>query len=364
MSFEIIQPFDHRNYVFEPGQHNGKEVIWISFPYNKNLILYLKNNTKASWSQSNKKWYVPDNAHYRKLFGLEIKNNTESTIKSISVVNQNAFIKYVNHLKLRGYSPNTIKTYSNEFAQLLKTINNHPVDDLTPEKLRSFFLYCINTLKLSDNLIHSRINAVKFYFEQVLKREKMFLDIPRPKKPSILPKAISTQDIKKMLLVSDNIKHQLLLKMCYGMGLRVSELVNLKITDIDSKRMQVLISQSKGKKDRYIILPESILDQLRIYYLEYKPNDYLFEGQNGGQYSVRSVQQVFKNAMKKAKINKKVGIHSLRHSYATHLIEQGTDIRFVQELLGHKNIKTTMIYTGLTDQAKRKIKSPLDSLLG
>lgn len=364
MSFEIIRPFDHRNYVFEPGNHNGKEVIWISFPYNQKLVLYLKNNTKASWSQSNKKWYVPDNAHYRKLFGLEIKNKAESTIKSISIVNQNAFIRYVNHLKLRGYSPNTIKTYSTEFAQLLKIINNHPVDNLTPGELRSFFLYCINTLKLSENLIHSRINAVKFYFEQVLKREKMFLDIPRPKKPSILPKAISTQDIKKMLLVLDNIKHQLLLKMCYGMGLRVSELVNLKITDIDSKRMQVLICQSKGKKDRYVILPESVLDQLRIYYLEYKPKDYLFEGQNGGQYSVRSVQQVFKNAMKKAKINKKVGVHSLRHSYATHLIEQGTDIRFVQELLGHKDIKTTMIYTGLTDQTKRKIKSPLDSLLG
>ena len=146
------------------------------------------------------------------------------------------------------------------------------------------------------------------------------------------------------------------------MGLRVSEIVNLKITDIDSKRMQVLVRQGKGKKDRYVNLPESILKELRAYYVAYKPKEFLFEGRYGDQYSIRSVQAVFKNAMKKARINKKVGIHSLRHSYATHLIEQGTDIRFVQELLGHKDIKTTMIYTSLTDQTKRKIKSPLDNL--
>ncbi len=160
----------------------------------------------------------------------------------------------------------------------------------------------------------------------------------------------------------ENPKHRLLLKLCYGMGLRVSEIAKLKISHIDSKRMQVLVNQAKGKKDRYVNLPESVLEELRTYYLEYKPKEFLFEGHYGTQYSVRSVQAVFKNAMKKAKINKKVGVHSLRHSYATHLIEQGTDIRFVQELLGHKDIKTTMIYTSLTDQAKRKIKSPLDNL--
>lgn len=187
------------------------------------------------------------------------------------------------------------------------------------------------------------------------------MEIPRPKRPSILPKALFTSDIKKMFGALDNPKHQLLLKMCYGMGLRISELVSLKITDIDSGRMQVLVSQGKGKKDRYVVLPESVLEELRAYYLMYKPDNYLFEGQRGGQYSVRSVQQVFKNAMRKAKINKKVGVHSLRHSYATHLGEQGVDIRFIQDLLGNNDIKTT-IYTKLTDQAKRKIKSPLDQL--
>ncbi len=360
MNFGNNTEFNIQNYTFEIGEHKSKSVIWIIFPYNREFLTQLKNNTKAFWSQSNKKWYVPDNAHYRDLFGLEKTYYGKSAFLDISPINQYALKRYMEQLKLKGYSPNTIKTYSTEFAQLLKTIKNHSVDELSPEKLRSYFLYCIDTLKLSENLIHSRMNAVKFYFEQILHRENFFMEIPRPKKPSILPKAISSQDIKKMLEVLDNPKHQLLLKMCYGMGLRVSELTNLKITDIDSKRMQVLVSCGKGKKDRYVVLPESVLEQLRMYYKEYKPQNYLFEGHYGGQYSVRSVQQVFKDTMKKAKINKKVGVHSLRHSYATHLIEQGTDIRFVQELLGHHNIKTTMIYTNLTDQTKRKIKSPLD----
>jgi site-specific recombinase XerD len=146
------------------------------------------------------------------------------------------------------------------------------------------------------------------------------------------------------------------------MGLRVSEIVNLKITDIDSGNMQVFIERAKGKKDRYANLPESILEQLRTYYKQYKPTKYLFEGQYGEQYSIRSAQQVFKTAMKKAKINKEVGIHGLRHSFATHLLENGTDIKFIQELLGHNDIKTTLRYTHVSEKSLKKIKSPLDNM--
>jgi integrase/recombinase XerD len=354
--------FTTQPYTFTLGEHQNKNVIWIDFPYQKQWVDYLKANTKARWSSSQKKWHVPDTDFYRNLFGLSPKTIGKRALSQIDPVNQPAFQTYIDQLKLKGYSPNTIRCYTTEFSQLLKTLKSYPVNQLSTDKLRGYFLYCINTLKLSENMIHSRMNAIKFYFEQVLNMDKFFIEIPRPKKPSLLPKALSTHDIKKMLGTIDNQKHELLLKMTYGMGLRVSELVNLKITDIDSKRMQVLISQSKGKKDRYVNLPESVLDLLRKYYLQYKPKYYLFEGQYGGQYSVRSVQAVFKKAMQKAKINKKIGVHSLRHSYATHLIEQGTDIRFVQELLGHNDIKTTMVYTGLTDQTKRNIKSPLDNL--
>lgn len=355
--------FDIQKYDFEIGHHNEKNVIWILFPFDRDLIANLKKETTAKWSNSNKKWYVPDNAHYRKLFGIENNHYGKKALLEINPINRPAFNRFVEQLKLKAYSPNTIKTYSIEFAQLLKILKDYPVENLSPEKLRSYILYCIDTLKLSENLIHSRLNAIKFYFEQVLHREKFFVDIPRPKKRSTLPKAFSVEEIKKMFSVMENnLKHLLVLKLCYGMGLRVSEIVNLKIPDIDSKMMLVLINQGKGKKDRYVNLPQSVLDLLRRYYLEYKPKEYLFEGQYGGQYSVRSCQSIFKSAMRKAKINKKIGIHGLRHSYATHLVEQGTDIRFVQDLLGHSNIKTTMIYTHLTDVTKRKIKSPLDNL--
>ena len=147
-----------------------------------------------------------------------------------------------------------------------------------------------------------------------------------------------------------------MLKLCYGLGLRVSEIVNLKITDIDSKSMQVFIERAKGKKDRYVNLPQSILVQLRAYFVEYKPKIYLFEGQYGGQYSSRSAQQVFRNALLKAKINKKASIHSLRHSFATHLLENGANLREIQELLGHNSLKTTEIYTHITDKMKKDIQ--------
>jgi integrase/recombinase XerD len=236
------------------------------------------------------------------------------------------------------------------------------VNDLTPVRLRSYFLYCINTLQLSENTLHSRINAIKFYFEQVLKREKFFFDIPRPKKPSILPQVIHAKDIKRLFEVTTNIKHNTMLKLCYGMGLRVSEIVSLKITDVDSKNMQVFIERAKGKKDRYVNLPETILTQLRAYFVEYRPKKYLFEGQYGEQYSTRSAQKVFADAMKKAKINKAVGIHGLRHSFATHLLENGTDITFIQQLLGHNDLKTTLRYTHVSKITLKKIKSPLDNL--
>jgi site-specific recombinase XerD len=305
---------------------------------------------------------VQDTTQYRIRFGLETKYYRNSTLQEIHPINHLALQKMVNELKLKAYSPNTIRTYTNEFVQLLKILKKHPVDELSPEKLKSYFLYCIDKLKLSENLIHSRTNAIKFYFEQVLHQEKMFFEIPRPKKPSLLPKAISPRDIKKMFSVVENKKHELLLKMCYGMGLRVSELVHIKITDIDSGSMQVVVNQGKGKKDRYVNLPESILEDLRAYYKKYQPKEYLFEGQFGGQYSVRSAQLVFKNTMKKAKINKKVGIHGLRHSYATHLLEAGTDMVFIQKLLGHNNIKTTLVYAKVSNTMLSNVKSPLDSI--
>jgi integrase/recombinase XerD len=349
-------------YQFELGTHHEKEVIWIKFEKNPVLIAQVKKLASARWSASQKAWYVNDVLNYRNLFGIEPKSIGKDAFSAIHDINKPAFERFLEQLQLKAYSPNTIRTYTIEFAQLLAILKNHPVDSLSSERLRAYFLYCINTLKMKEMHLHSRINAIKFYFEQVLHKEKMFFEIPRPSKPSILPKVIDGQDIKKMFTKTENQKHRLMLKLCYGMGLRVSEVVNIKITDIDSKRMQVLISAAKGKKDRYVNLPESILEELRAYYISHKPKEYLFEGQYGGAYSKRSVQAVFKNAMIKSKINKKVGIHSLRHSYATHLLEHGTDISFIQQLLGHNDVKTTLLYAKVGKKELSKVKSPLDDL--
>jgi integrase/recombinase XerD len=349
---------------YECANHKGIEVIFIRFAYNALLNERIRKLVGVKWSTTQKAWYVLDTAYYRGKFGIEPKKLVgKEVLAHIHPINQTALHRYIETLQLKNYSPSTINTYRNEFAQLLYILKDKiTVDDLDADRLRGYFLYCVNTLKLSENTLHSRINAIKFYFEQVLNREKFFFEIPRPKKPSILPKVINAQDIKKLFEVTTNLKHNTMLKLCYGMGLRVSEIVNLKITDIDSKNMQVFIERAKGKKDRYANLPLSILEQLRIYFKEYSPKKYLFEGQYGDQYSIRSAQQVFKDALKKAKINKEVGIHGLRHSFATHLLEAGTDIIFIQQLLGHNDLKTTLRYTHVSKKILKNIKSPLDSM--
>jgi integrase/recombinase XerD len=352
---------DKITYKFET--HRNQNVILMLFEYDAKVVSEIKKLTGCKWSQSQKAWYITDNNENRKKIGLKPAIATsKDLIFTISPYNRDALEIYQNTLVLKGYSASTIKTYQTEFVHLLSLIKDTRADDLTPEKLKSYLLYCIQTLKLSENTIHSKLNALKFYYEQVLKRDKFFFEIPRPKKPSILPKTIHAKDIKALFEVTTNLKHNTMLKLCYGMGLRVSEIIKLKVKDIDSKNMQVFIERAKGKKDRYANLPESLLEQLRTYFVEYKPQIYLFEGQYKEQYSVRSAQKVFTNALEKAKINKKVGIHGLRHSFATHLLESGTDITFIQQLLGHNDIKTTMRYIHVSKKTIKNIKSPLDNI--
>ncbi|WP_447950967.1 tyrosine-type recombinase/integrase [Chryseobacterium koreense] len=354
--------FPNKRYTYAFGTHRGANVIWVSFAKDQELITHLRAHTKARWSASQIKWYVADTKRHRALFDLPVEITGKAVLAKIHLINLPEFKRYQEHLVLKGYSPSTLRTYSTEFAQLLYVLKGNPVQELTPERLRSYFLYCHEKLKLSESEIHSRMNAAKLYFEQVLHRQKMFFDIPRPKKKLLLPKMLNKAEIKKIIAATENPKHALILKACYGMGLRVSEVVALKLSDIDSAEMRVRIEQGKGKKDRIAVLPESLLPELREYYLNYRPKVYLFEGQEGGMYSIRAAQAVFKKAMEKAGIKKKIGIHGLRHSFATHLLETGTDIRFIQELLGHNSIKTTQIYTHVSDVSKSTIKSPLDSL--
>ncbi len=321
-----------------------------------------KRFPSAKWSASKKSWYLPDLPTVREQLQMKQADVIAQKSEKIHPVNTRAYLALHQQLQLKAYSPSTIRVYLAEFAHLLYLLDDYPVENLNAKRLKDYFLYCLQKEKMKERKLNGKINAIKFYFEQVLHRPRMFFDIPRPKKPIRLPKMLSKTEVKRLLNATKNLKHQIGLKLAYGMGLRVSEVVNLKMNHIDSKRMVVHIVGAKGKKDRYVPLPISLLPLLREYYKIYKPKEYLLEGQYGGAYAKSSLQQVFKKAMIKAGIKKAIGIHGLRHSYATHLLESGADMRFIQELLGHNSIKTTQVYTKVTPRSISKIASPLDSL--
>jgi site-specific recombinase XerD len=210
--------------------------------------------------------------------------------------------------------------------------------------------------------VHTTVNAIKLYFEHVEKRQREFYDLPRPKKPQKLPSILAEEEMVALIHKTHNLKHRALLMASYSAGLRVSELVGLKIGDIDSKRMMIHIRRAKGKKDRMVHLSKVLLTTLRDYFKVYKPKGHLFGGEEGKSYSERSAQMVLAEAKRKAGIKKKGSIHMLRHSYATHLLEAGTDIRYIQAFLGHSSLKTTMIYTHVSQLKVESIQIPLDKL--
>ena len=251
--------------------------------------------------------------------------------------------KFQQQLVLKSYSASTIKTYTNEFSQFLQAIGKVPANEFSVQRIKDYLQYCFEKLRLSENTLHSRINALKFYYESVLKREKFFWEIPRPKKRLQLPKVISKEQIALLINSIENVKHKTIIMLTYACGLRVGEATSLKIKHIDGQRKIILIEQAKGKKDRIVSLSPSMLIMLREYYKKYKPGDYLFEGQFENEHlSTRSIQQVLQNAKEKCGIKQDGSMHMLRHSFATHLLDKGIDVVFIQKLLGHNDIKTTL----------------------
>lgn len=267
-----------------------------------------------------------------------------------------------NKLIVKGYSPHTIKNYLYEFQLLLRLLKERSINDLEKEHIQSYLLWLLKDKGCSETKVHTTVNAIKFYFEHVIDRQKVVYDLPRPKKPFKLPSILAAEEIVQLILSVKNLKHKTLLMTGYSSGLRVSEIIHLKMTDIDSKRMMMHLRGAKGKKDRMVPLSNMLLNTLRSYYLAYKPKVYVFESHFGEMYSARSAQKILQDAKKAAGIYKQGGIHMLRHSYATHLMESGTDIRIIQNLLGHNSIRTTMLYTHVSNKDLAKVESPLDKL--
>ena len=339
MKPELIHQLSFRECV-----HRNQKVILCSLPYNPELLKEFRSEfPSAKWSRTHNAWYVKNSTLYRSQLKLPLPQIGDAWLAKLYEYNKTEFVKFRNVLSQKAFSPNTINTYLSEFAQLLVLLRNHPVDAMTAEQLNSYFLYCIKKLKHSEAQVHSRMNAIKSYFRLVLDKENVFDNVIRPRPGKKLPKVLSKQEVLKLFAVTQNLKHLLILKMAYEMGLRVSELIALKVSNIDIDRMQVHIVSSKGKKDRYVRFPESLKPLCLDYLKAYQPVVYLFEGQLSEQYTVRSAQSVFRNAMKKAGINKSSGIHGLRHSYATLLLEAGTDMVFIQKLRGRNHTRTTEV---------------------
>lgn len=266
---------------------------------------------------------------------------------------------FVKILEVKRYSANTVKTYASVVKLTQGYFNKHLID-VSEKDLHSFFYHLVHTKRASYSYQKQIALALKSYYKEIHNKDIHLEFLLPQRKPEKLPVILSFDDIKKLIVAANNIKHKAMIALVYSAGLRIGELIDMKIKDVDSSRMIIHIKQAKGKKDRVVPLSTKLLIMLREYYKEYSPKEYLFEGQKGGSYTTSSFNKLLKSASKKAKINKDFSAHALRHSYATHLLEKGTDIRVIQKLLGHNSIKTTMIYTQVSSPTLLNVKSPFD----
>jgi len=269
--------------------------------------------------------------------------------------------EYLQKLELRKYSNNTVKNYVNNFELFINYFKNKELIQINENDIRHYIQKMISGGK-STSTINQAINSIKFYYEVVLEMPNRFYTIERPMKEQKLPEVLSKEEIMAIIQATKNIKHKCIVSLLYSAGLRRNELINLKISDIDSKRMVIRVESGKGKKDRITLLSKNLIEDLREYYKKWKPKVYLFEGPQGEKYSGESVGKIVKDASRKALKNRTVSPHTLRHSFATHLLENGTDLRYIQNLLGHGSSKTTEIYTHVATNVIKNIQSPLDSV--
>ncbi len=347
------------------------------FAYNKELSYIIKKMPFNTWDTKNKWWTIPysekllseikETARVQSINILyEEEQKSEEKAKRISPFDISNYRscpeEYLRKLKELRYSKNTIKTYKGLFEEFINYFHKFEIQLIDEKMIIAFLQYLVMERKISPSYQNQSINAIKFYYERVLGGKRKIYLVERPRREKTLPVVLNETEIINTIRQVKNIKHKVIILLTYSSGLRLSELLNLKIKDIDSKRMQVFVRQSKGRKDRYTLLSKKVLPVLRQYFEEYKPKEWLFEGAKGKQYSESSVQTIVKEAYQKAGIKKKVSTHTLRHCFGTHLLENGTDLRYIQVLMGHESSKTTEIYTHVTTKGFDQIKNPLDGL--
>ncbi len=363
------------------GTHRQEPVVFIRFQFNREITDLLKETAHALWSKTNKCWYIQKDKFNLNYFfeafneyawinysGIKLNPNVQpEEIKNRKKFSHRKFTDlpkgYLEKLEQKRYSKSTIRTYCAYFKDYAFHFQGQDLEQISEELINKYIHNLVKTDNISDSQQNQRINAIKFFYEKVRNGDRIAFSIDRPRRAKRLPSVLSKQEVQQLIIESNNLKHKCILSLIYSAGLRRSELINLKITDIVSERGLVRIAGAKGKKDRYSLLSNSLLEQLRAYYKQYKPKIWLFEGiVPGKQYSSTSITKILNDTSAKARIVRHVTPHMLRHSFATHLLEQGTDLRYIQELLGHSSSKTTEIYTHVSNRHIEGIKNPLDDI--
>jgi integrase/recombinase XerD len=365
--------------------HNQNNIVLFDFKNDETLLETLKEQIQHfNWNQELQAWTTPYYPSLKKeLFqllrgkywldysGMELKTHQTTPLKQLvapqlSPLNEEHIFhleKFKNYLLSKRYSPSTIKTYTETVSTFLRFFSSKPTSEISHNDLIVFNNEYIIQKNLSNSFQNQVINAVKLFFQIVENKQLIVELLHRPRREKKLPNVLSKEEVKAILEAPQNIKHKTMLTLIYACGLRRSELLNLTLKDIHSDRNLLLIKQSKGKKDRVVPISNKLIELLRNYYKQWKPKTWLFEGQiENTKYSEKSLENVLKQSLAKAKITKKVSLHWLRHSYATHLLESGTDLRYIQELLGHNSSRTTEIYTHVSTRNLQLIRSPFDDL--
>lgn len=333
----------------------------VSFPYTKARVMAMKALPNGRYCETDHTWRFPQTPEIRELLARLVREERPMPSNAQRTTVKRHLDALHQELVLAGYSPKTEKAYMGHVRRFLESSPDLEAGPIAAGK--KYIQKLLEQDQISHSYANQFISALQYFYDKVL--HLTLPEFPRPKKEQKLPQVLSQQEVLSILESVDNLKHKTILYMTYAAGLRVGEVVRLQLSDIDSKRMMIRVCQAKGRKDRYVMLSEKVLKILRNYFLLYRPKTWLFPGMSGEDtfLTERTVQHVFEHAKEKAGVLKQVGVHVLRHSFATHLLEAGTDLRYIQELLGHASSKTTEIYTHVSKRSISAIKSPLDRLM-
>ena len=368
-----MKPLQHPIIFLEEKIHRKNNQLLIKFDYDEALISLIRSIQGTSWSKSLKAWYIlntKDNLNiilklFEKITTIDFSKIGKSAPfkRNLTEEQKQLLNQFYLFLKGKRYSQSTIQTYTFFIADFINFHTKTPLAELTNRAVELFIETVFMERNYSVSSQRQFISALKIFTVFCPQTKIHNLSLERPKKSRILPSVLSQEEVLRIIQYTQNIKHRAILTLLYSCGLRIGELINLKLIDFHIDRKQLIVKKGKGRKDRYVSLADSFLPLLSNYYHSYQPTIYFVEGQNGGKYSAESIRSFLRKSCKKAGIRKPVTPHTLRHSYATHLLENGVDLRYIQTLLGHSKPETTMIYTHVQRKDLMEIQNPLDVAL-